>query len=213
MRRVRDRLVDGPTSLGARFRDQRQALFDGLFPDLAEMTVLDLGGRAETWRRAGSRPRHVVLVNLEPSDQEDEEWVEHIDGDVCDLPAGARRRYDLVYSNSVLEHVGGHRPRRAFANTVDASAERYWIQTPYRYFPIEPHWLFPGMQFLPTTARATIASKWPLAHSHPPREDAIEEVLNTDLVSKTELEELFPAGEVVFERVLGLPKSLIAFRN
>ena len=27
------------------------------------------------------------------------------------------------------------------------------VQIPYRYFPIEPHWLFPGLQFLPQRAR------------------------------------------------------------
>ena len=32
------------------------------------------------------------------------------------------------------------------------------MQTPYRYFPIEPHWLFPGMQFLPLPVRWSIAS-------------------------------------------------------
>jgi hypothetical protein len=175
------------------------------------MTVLDLGGKAETWRRATNRPQHVVLVNLEPSDRQGEDWIEHIHGDSCDLPTPARRSYDLVYSNSVLEHVGGHRRRREFATTVASSARLYWIQTPYRYFPIEPHWLFPGMQFLPVNARALIASKWPLAHSHPPRREAIEEVLSTDLVSKTELVELFPDGEIRFERVFGLPKSMIAF--
>ena len=28
------------------------------------------------------------------------------------------------------------------------------VQTPYRYFPVEPHWLFPGLQFLPMGLRA-----------------------------------------------------------
>lgn len=52
--------------------------------------------------------------------------------------------------NSPLEHVGGgHERRLRFAESVHALADRHRVQTPYRYFPIKPHWLAPGMQFLP----------------------------------------------------------------
>lgn len=63
--------------------------------------------------------------------------------------------FDLVYSNSVIEHVGGHARSCDFAGMVKTLARRHWgVQTPYRYFSIEPHWLFPGLQFLPQSARA-----------------------------------------------------------
>ncbi len=39
-----------------------------------------------------------------------------------------------------------------------------WVQTPYRYFPIEPHWIFPGFQFLPLSARTEISRRWPLGN-------------------------------------------------
>ena len=35
-------------------------------------------------------------------------------------------------------------------------AQLHWVQTPYRYFPVEPHFLFPGFQFLPLTVRAVL---------------------------------------------------------
>ena len=69
------------------------------------------------------------------------------------MAAGAPMSYDVVFSNSLLEHVGGHAQRAALAREVRSLAPRHWVQTPYRYFPLEPHWLFPGMQF-PLEAQA-----------------------------------------------------------
>jgi hypothetical protein len=66
---------------------------------------------------------------------------------------------DLVVSNSLIEHVGGVGPRRQLAETIRGLAPQYWVQTPYRYFPLEPHWMFPGMQFLPLNVRARLARR------------------------------------------------------
>lgn len=48
---LRFRLVDSPTSLAAKRRARRAAWLSDTFPNLAEMTVLDLGGRVEGWAR------------------------------------------------------------------------------------------------------------------------------------------------------------------
>jgi hypothetical protein len=93
----------------------------------------------------------VVIVNLKPQPS-DVDWISTLVGDACALPRRVTdQRFDLVYSNSVIEHVGGHARREAFAAAVRNAADRYWVQTPYRYFAIEPHWLFPGFQ----------SSRWP----------------------------------------------------
>ena len=119
--------------------------------------------------------------------------------------------YDVVFSNSLLEHVGGHAQRAALAREVRALAPRHWVQTPYRYFPLEPHWLFPGLQFMPMAARARLAAAWPLAHSRPEtREDAMSEVQWTELVGVAELRSYFPGSHIHHERVAGLTKSLVA---
>jgi hypothetical protein len=84
-------------------------------------------------------------------------WVQAISGDACDArePVGGDE-FDLVFSNSLIEHLGGHMQRRRFADVVRAMAPRYSVQTPYRYFPVEPHWVLPGMQFLPLSVRSWI---------------------------------------------------------
>ena len=129
------------------------------------MTVIDLGGTTKSWLRAPIRPASVHVVNLDPPSPDVPDWIRADQADACRLPAHiSASSYDLVYSNSVIEHVGGHAQRVRFADAVRGLASRHWIQTPYRYFPVEPHWLFPGFQFLPLALRAEVARRWPLAH-------------------------------------------------
>jgi hypothetical protein len=215
VRRLRGKLVDTPDSVGGQRRAQRWQQFVDTFPDLSDMRVLDLGGRLETWRRAPVRAQFVHVVNFEKPDGEVPEWAEFVVGDVCQLPASVRTsEYDLVFSNSVIEHLGGINGRRAFAEAVHASAPRHWVQTPYRYFPVEPHVLFPGFQFLPLNVRATVAGHWPLLHTRPQdRQAATKVALGIELLGRTELHYLFPESEILVERMVGLPKSLVAVQR
>lgn len=178
------------------------------------MSVIDLGGRVETWLQAPVRPKHVHVLNLEPPAVEIPDWAEVTIGDVCALPDHvANRRYDLVFSNSVIEHVGGHERRLRFAESVHQLAEAHWVQTPYRYFPVEPHWVAPGMQFLPVAARTAVAHRWPLSHTPATdRRDAMQSVLWTELLDRTQMGHYFPNSTLRAERLLGLTKSLIAYR-
>lgn len=214
--RVRRLFVDAPGSVGARARRRRWETMAARFPHLAEMTVIDLGGTVESWLRAPVRPAHVTVLNLSEPDDTGDSRISAVRGDACGARAALRgvglpERYDLVFSNSVIEHVGGHAKRTEFAAEVVALAPRHWIQTPYRYFPVEPHWLFPGMQLLPTATRTLVAEHWPLVHTRPTsRADAVERVLWTELIAITEMQSYFPGSEVLRERALGLTKSIIA---
>jgi hypothetical protein len=212
---LRWRLVDAPDSWGAHRRARRWQWLTDTFPDLAEMSVLDIGGRVDTWERAPVRAKHVHVVNLEPVPAEIPGWAEADYGDACALPdAIAKRRYDLVFSNSVIEHVGGHERRLRFAAAVRSLADAYWVQTPYRYFPVEPHWVAPGMQFLPVTVRTTVAHRWPLSHTPArDRSHAMDAVLWTELLDRTQMRHYFPDATLRAERFLGLTKSLIAVRG
>jgi hypothetical protein len=214
-RRVRHRFVEAPGSLGDRARGKRWAALNEAFPGLADMRVIDLGGRADMWLRAPVRPAHVHLVNLEKQPDELPDWITaEVRDIITDGPGDAAGTCDLAFSNSVIEHVGGFANRESFARAVRALAPKHWIQTPYRYFPVEPHFLFPGFQFLPLSARAGVLRRWPLVHSRPDtRKRALEIALSVELLSRTELRVLFPDAEIIEERVAGVPKSLIAVRR
>lgn len=154
---VRSWFVGPDSSLSERMRLHRWERLRAEFPDLETLRVLDLGGTTLYWTRSPVRPRSVTVINLkEPG--EGLPWVQAISGDACDareLVGGDE--FDLVSSNSLIEHLGGHMQRRRFADVVRAMAPRYSVQTPYRYFPVEPHWVLPGMQFLPLSVRSWIA--------------------------------------------------------
>lgn len=179
------------------------------------MTVLDLGGTVDFWQDGTIKPARVVLLNTYESSSGLDPTLEVVQGDACMLPAAlAGQRFDVVLSNSTIEHVGGHERRQAFAATVHNAADAHWIQTPYRYFPFEPHWLFPGFQFLPIPAQAWIDKHWPLTHTKSPDwSTAVEAALSTQLLGKVEFTHYFPDSQLVWERVGGLPKSMIALRT
>jgi SAM-dependent methyltransferase len=103
--------------------------------------------------------------------------------------------FDLVYCSSVIEHVAPAR-RDAFAAEVRRVGRGWFVQTPARSFPIEPHSLLPGAHWLPERARRPYwrlgaAGQW----------EAIS------LLGRRELEALF--GRARAERVAGLTKSWV----
>jgi hypothetical protein len=200
-------------SLAARVRARRWLTFIERFPDIAQMSVLDLGGTAGAWRLVPTRPARLVLLNV--ADSGELEDAHGVLGDACDPPDQVRReRFDLVFSNSLLEHVGGHWRRERFAEVVRAQGDHYWIQTPYRYFPLEPHYVGPLFQFLPLATRARLVARWPLGSLATVKDPAVclAQAQQTELVSRTEMRGYFPDAELLSERVLGAPKSLIAVR-
>jgi hypothetical protein len=210
-RRLRHLIADPEEqpSIGTSLRAKRWELFHRRFPDIERMRVLDLGGVVQHWRNCPVKPASVVVVNLLPEAGDDR--ITAVQGDACNPPPAVQNaKFDLVYSNSTIEHVGGHARRCDFADVIHAMAPYHWIQTPYRYFPIEPHWLFPGLQFLPQCTRAWAIRHWPLSPARPNPEQALRDVLEVDLLSTTQMQYHFPRSEVVRERVLGLTKSLIA---
>lgn len=212
MSRLRSALIDptNPNSFSSRARTQRWDLFNAEFPDLPSMRVLDLGGTPGYWRSAPVRPAAVTTVNLTAPDAP-EPWLTTSAGDACTVDATG---YDLVVSNSLLEHLGGTERRRQFADVVHRAADRHWVQTPYRYFPVEPHWLFPGFQFLPVAARVAVTRHWRYGHRYQPDpKRALRLVLEVDLVCAKEMAHLFPGSRLWRERAAGLTKSLVAIRS
>jgi SAM-dependent methyltransferase len=107
----------------------------------------------------------------------------------------ADREFDLVYCSSVIEHVPPAR-RAAFASEARRVGRGWFVQTPARSFPIEPHSLLPGAHWLPTGLRRRY---WRLGVA-----GAWEDI---SLLSRRELEALF--GPAMPERVGPLVKSWV----
>jgi hypothetical protein len=202
---------DQADSVLSHFRRRRWQLLLGVFPELESMRVLDLGGRISQWVAGPVRPAQVVVLNAEDAPESDAGF-RVVRGDACAPPEEITTdRFDLVYSNSLIEHVGGYHRRAEMAEHVGALARRHWIQTPYRYFPVEPHWMMPGLQFLPLPARLKLSQLSPWGRID--EREGLARLLNVELLTRTEMQFLFPASEILTEHALGLPKSLIAVRR
>ncbi len=119
----------------------------------------------------------------------------------ADTAAGlpfADGEFELAYCNSVIEHVPAAR-REAFAAELRRVARGWYVQTPARSFPIEPHSLLPGAHWLPTSLRRRY---WRLG--------AGGESADVALLRRGELEALFGTAER--ERFGPFTKSWISVR-
>ena len=57
--------------------------------------------------------------------------------------------FDVVYSNAVIEHVGGRERQEAFVREALRVGRRVFVTTPNRWFPIEVHTRLPLVHWLP----------------------------------------------------------------
>jgi hypothetical protein len=121
---------------------------------------------------------------------------------------------DLIFSNSVIEHVGSYENQQIFANEVMRVSDKYIIQTPSLWFPLEPHSLLPLFQFLPHPIRALLImtfniNYFPKAKTY---KEAITVSHSTLMFTHKRFKQLFPDAEIQVERFLGIPKSYTAIK-
>jgi SAM-dependent methyltransferase len=120
--------------------------------------------------------------------------IPYVQGDACDLPFedGA---FDVVFSNAVIEHVGGRERQRKLVSEAIRVGRRVFITTPNRLFPVEVHTRLPLVHWLPDA----------LAH-RAYRAAGKEFATDVKLLSRRSLAALFP-GRV---RVVSLGLTLVA---
>ena len=116
------------------------------------MSLLDVGGYPSNWTQYKPVVKCLDILNIHPIELAKTDCSHYnmraIIGDGCrlDLPNNA---YDIVFSNSVIEHVGSYENQKAFASEVGRVGKSLWIQTPAYECFIEPHYLAPFIHWLP----------------------------------------------------------------
>jgi hypothetical protein len=203
-------------SMITRLRRGRFSLFQSLLDQLPRpVRLLDIGGTQFFWqmmRYAASDEVDITLLNLAPI----EVTLPHfhsVVGDGRDLSQFADGEFDVVFSNSVIEHVGTFADQQRMAAEIKRVGRRYFVQTPNRYFPLEPHFFFPGFQFLPLEARVWLLRHYDLGwfKKTPDYAAARCEVEGIRLLSRGEVRRLFPEGTLHTERFAGLAVSFVVF--
>ena len=181
-----------------------------IFPN-DDVKILDVGGLLNTWDGSHIESK-VTLFNLEYP-KESSSPHKQIQGDACDMFQLGDKSFDIAYSNSVIEHVGDFNRQIQMANEIKRVAVRYWVQTPYRHFPVEPHFLFPFFQYLPLSVRRKIAHLWPFSYAKKYNLDIDYELDHIWLLDRPRFRALFDTAKILEERFMGLTKSLIAVRK
>lgn len=187
--------------------------------------ILDLGGRADYWRRVGfafleANDIEIVCVNyteaeLYANDDQHPRLTARV-GDARNMADDADNSFHLVHSNSVIEHVGTFADKRAFANEVRRLAPAYYVQTPYFWFPIDPHWpRMPMFHWMPISWRYRLLQRFSLGWGGRCRDTdhAMGDLDATVLLDWGQMKTLFPDAALRAERLLLLPKSMIAERR
>lgn len=171
----------------------------------APLTILDIGGSPEIWRFV-EQSLSITILNLpgrvkhEPSHHH----IRYVEGDACNMDFFKDKEFDLAFSNSVIEHVGSVDNQKAFAREAQRVARMLWIQTPCRYFPLEPHTGMPFWWFYPRILKDFFLARW--RKKLPAWTEYIE---GTTVLSKKELKDLFPRSQIHTEPFLFLSKSYL----
>ena len=192
-------------------------LVEGLFQQRGHpVRILDIGGTTSFWEQrgwAGRQDVQLVLLNLHTESSRYQN-IEARGGDATDLSEFPDRAFDVVFSNSVIEHLATLERQAAMASEVRRLAPLYWVQTPNFWFPVEPHFLTPGWHWLPTRLRVALLRRrqWGWRGPCPNADDAKALVNEIRLMRKRELKRLFPDAMLREERIGPLVKSFVAVR-
>jgi hypothetical protein len=198
------------------FRRRRTQAFLDLFKPTPNTRILDVGGLPRCWEGSGVKAP-ITFVNLQPFDDYEASFM--IRGQTFVVADGTKLpwkdgSFDIVYSNSVIEHVGTAERQKAFASECQRVGKGHWIQTPARECPIEPHYFTLFLHWFPKSVQKRLVPRlslwgW-LVRPNPQGMDAVLDELR--LMRRREFRALFPKSWIQVERLVGFPKSYIAIK-
>jgi len=200
-------------------RERKLELFTALMKPCAHEKVLDLGAQVST------NPMDVQLVDSYP-------WKENITAANIsqDLLDAIKRRYpevktevadarhlpwpdqyfDIVFSNAVIEHVGGDADQRQMAAEIMRVGKRWFVTTPNRRYPFEFHMRLPFVTWLPGDSYLRFSR---IVHYSAHRGKYVFGSRfggSLRLLSARDLKRYFPGSRIIKQRVTIMAETLIA---
>jgi len=222
------RFFDG---LSTRFRQQRDNALCAFIARLAAsrsaggpLRIIDLGGTWAYWERVGmdfldTHDIEITCINYSESELRAHGVHPRLNAEVGDarhLPKFADNHFDMVHSNSVIEHVGRFADMADFAREVRRLAPAHYVQTPYFWFPIDPHFpRVPLFHWMPESWRLKLLGAIKVGWGRPTRDTAVamSMINNVVLLDSRQFRHLFPDSRHRAERFALMPKSMIAERG
>ncbi len=203
------------SSIPFQFRMKRFKHFKTLLDGVNRpVRILDVGGSEYYWQSMdfSDRQIEITLLNLTLRNVKNSAFLSVV-GDATNLKQYKDKEFDLVFSNSVIEHLSTWENQIKMANEIRRVGKRFYIQTPNYYFPVEPHWWFPFFQFLPYSVKIFLTKNFTLGHQEKTgnKQKAIERVKEIRLLTRTEMQRLFPEAKIYDEVFMGLTKSVTAY--
>lgn len=132
--------------------------------------------------------------------------------------------FDIVYCSSVIEHVTVPKDQvwslvsgkefktkslsrqKTFADEIKRLGKQYFVQTPYKHFPIESHSWLPFMAWLPRRLLVQVLKITNMFWVKKTTPD-------WNLLNRKEMQDLFKDAEIVSEKSFGLTKSIMAIKR
>lgn len=179
-----------------------------------DQSILDVGGTAFNWNLINYSGK-VTLLNLTmPERTESPQNYNFVVGDGTSLQY-KDDEFDILFSNSVIEHVGTYEQQKKFADEACRVGKKIWIQTPAKSFFLEPHYITPFIHFLPKRLQKKMLrnfSVWGLI-ARPSQKNIDNIVEQTRLLGYDELKKLFPDCEILKEKFLFTTKAYIVLKH
>ena len=216
---------NNPRSIASKFRAKRfsavKKMIDDVFKEKGQVKIIDVGGTHLYWQIVPKsyleeKKVTIVIVNLEgTSTQENDSIFTFIPGDACNLNEFQDHSFDIAHSNSVIEHVGDWSRMLQMAEEISRVAKRHFVQTPNFWFPLEPHCMTFFFHYFPKPIRIWMVCHFSLGHWEKGKsiKDAVFIVESARLLTRKMMQALFPDHQIMIERFLGLPKSIMAIKN
>lgn len=215
------------SKLRNKFRKERGRLFKEFYID-SKTKILDLGGGNGEYIRCLTKRKYWGNITVADIDTRLLEEAKASGLKIFQLKESDRlpfkdKSFDIVFCNSVLEHITvskkdiwnykdgekffeeSFKKQTWFANEIRRIGNKYFIQTPNRFFPIESHTWFPFIQFFPRDIQIRLIrllNKFWLKKTKP----------DWNLLSYKELRVLFPNAQIYKERVMGIVKSFMVIK-
>lgn len=205
-------LRSAATRISLRAREKMFARFAQLVPFDERTTVIDIGvtpdrelADSNFFERLYPHPSRLTATSIEDASflETEHPGLRFVRTHGTTLPFAAGE-FGVAFSSAVLEHVGDRAAQRQFVHEVCRVADRFFLTTPNRWFPVEVHTFIPFVHWLP--------QRWHQAILRRLGKHFWAQTANLNLLSRRELLALFPPDaevHLVRHRTLGWCSNLV----